>query len=289
MEQPGWGAWGAAEATEWIRRPDADDDKYRRGVVGFMTGSVEYPGAAVLGVEAAYRTGVGMVRYIGPKAVAAAVLQRRPEVVVQPGRVQAWVLGSGLDSSHRTFLRSGDLQHELSSGLPIVLDAGALDLVGTHSGPTAITPHAGELARLLVQREVEVDLDVADVRADPATWAERAAHEFGVAVVLKGSTTHVCDPEGARFAIAAATHQLATAGTGDVLAGILGALAATHHETLATDASALTRLAATAVYVHGAAARLASDDVEGGPITALDLAQEVPRVIGAMLPDLDGE
>ncbi|MRG61757.1 NAD(P)H-hydrate dehydratase [Agromyces sp. CFH 90414] len=281
MGRDSWGQWSAAEAADWIRRPAADDDKYRRGVVGLFTGSAEYPGAAVLGVEAAHRTGVGMVRYAGPKAVRAAVLAHRPETVVQPGRVQAWVLGSGLDAGHRSFLTSGELQHALASGLPVVLDAGALDLVGTHTGPTVITPHAGELARLLSSREIDATVD--DVRADPGAWAARAARELRVVTLLKGATTYVCDPEGTRFALHASTHWLAAAGTGDVLAGILGALAATHHEILSTDATALTRIAATAVFVHGEAARLASDHVAGGPITALDLAGAIPRVVGSLL------
>ncbi|WP_350347192.1 ADP/ATP-dependent (S)-NAD(P)H-hydrate dehydratase [Agromyces sp. G08B096] len=281
MDQASWGQWTAAEAASWIRRPAADDDKYRRGVLGVVTGSIEYPGAAVLGVEAAHRAGVGMVRYSGPRPVREAVLLRRPETVTQPGRVQAWLLGSGLDPSRRSFMLSGDLQHALASGLPVVLDAGGLDLVGTHTGPTVITPHAGELARLLATREV--DTSVEEIRADPGAWAERAAHETGTAVLLKGATTYVCDPEGTRIAVAAPTHWLATAGTGDVLGGILGALAATHHERLATDAAALTRLAATAAYVHGEAARLASAAAGGGPVTALDVAEAVPRVVGALL------
>ncbi|QAY74519.1 NAD(P)H-hydrate dehydratase [Agromyces protaetiae] len=276
-----WQEWTAADAAAWIRRPGADDDKYRRGVLGVVTGSTEYPGAAVLGVEAAYRTGVGMVRFTGPRAVRAAVLLRRPETVVQAGRVQAWVLGSGMDPGRRTFLLQGDLQHALASGQPVVLDAGALDLVGTHSAPTVITPHVRELATLLASREVRTSVD--EVRADPAAWAERAAHELGVAVLLKGARTHVCDPSGNRFVIEASTHWLATAGTGDVLAGILGALAATHGEALQTDATVLTHLAATAVHVHAAAGKLASEAVGGGPITALDVAEQVPRVIGALL------
>jgi len=281
MTDEAWQDWTADDTARWLRRPRADDDKYARGVLGVLTGSTEYPGAAVLGVEAAYRTGVGMVRYIGPRALRAAVLLRRPETVTQAGRVQAWLLGSGMDAARRTFVLSGDLQHALASGVPAVLDAGGLDLVGTHNGPTVITPHARELATLLVSREIRTTRDA--VLDDPAGWAARAARELGVVVLLKGAVTHIADPGGRRLRVHAPTHWLATAGTGDVLGGILGALAATAHELLLADASALGRIAATAAFVHGEAGRLASERVDGGPITALDVAEAVPSVIGRLL------
>ncbi|ANJ27625.1 ADP-dependent NAD(P)H-hydrate dehydratase [Agromyces aureus] len=276
-----WRSWRADDAAAWIAAPGADDDKYSRGVLGLVSGSVEFPGAAVLGVEAAHRTGVGLVRYIGPRGVRAAVLLRRPETVVGRGRVQAWLLGSGIDPTRRSFVLLGDLQHALADGVPVVLDAGALDLVGTHTAPTVITPHHRELARLLAAREIRSSFE--EIRADPAEWAERAARELGVVVLLKGATTHVCDPAGNAFVLEAPTHWLATGGTGDVLGGMLGALAATHHARLARDAEALTSLAATAVWIHGEAARRASAANGGGPIVALDIAQAVPGVVGELL------
>ena len=277
----GWREWGAEDAARWIARPKPGDDKYGRGVLGVVTGSHEYPGAAVLGVEAAHRAGVGMVRYAGPRSVREAVLARRPETVWGTGRVQAWLLGSGIDPDRRPFLLLGDLTHALGDRVPVVVDSGALDLVGTHTAPTVITPHARELAVLLSTREIPTTVE--EVRADPAAWAERAATEFGVAVLLKGAVTHVCDPDGDRYTVTARTHWLATAGTGDVLAGILGALVATHHRELAVDAEALTEIAATAAWVHAEAARRASAAVDGGPITAIDVAGAVPAVIGSLL------
>ncbi|HEY6800170.1 MAG TPA: NAD(P)H-hydrate dehydratase, partial [Agromyces sp.] len=175
----------------------------------------------------------------------------------------------------------GDLEHALADRVPVVLDAGALDLVGTHSAPTVITPHARELAMLLDAREIRVS--VAEVRTDPAAWAERAAAELGVAVLLKGAVTHVCDPVGNRITVTAPTHWLATAGTGDVLGGVLGALVATHHDVLSTDAESLTSLAATAAWVQGEAAQRASARADGGPVTALDIAAALPSVIGALV------
>ncbi|GAA4367943.1 ADP-dependent NAD(P)H-hydrate dehydratase [Agromyces bauzanensis] len=276
-----WQEWTADDAANWIAAPTADDDKYTRGVLGVVTGSSDYPGAAVLGVEAAHRAGVGMVRYIGRRTLRQAVLARRPEAVTVAGRVQAWLLGSGIDQGRRSSVLLGDLEHAFTERVPVVLDAGALDLVGTRTAPTVITPHARELAKLLTSRELPTSVD--EVRADPGGWAERAAKELGVAVLLKGAVTHVCDPDGDRYTVTAPTHWLATAGSGDVLGGILGALAATHHRELATNATALTALAATASWVQGEAALRASATVGGGPVTALDIATAVPAVIGALL------
>lgn len=277
----GWQEWTAENAAEWIAAPGAADNKYTRGVLGVLTGSPDYPGAAVLGVEAAHRTGVGMVRYSGPRGLRQAVLARRPETVTTSGRVQAWLVGSGIDQNSRSFVVIGDLERALADRVPVVLDAGALDLVGTHTAPTVITPHARELAALLTAREIPATAE--EVAADPAAWAERAAKELGVAVLLKGAVTHVCDPDRDRYTVTAPTHWLATAGSGDVLGGILGALIATHHARLATDAEAITALAATAAWVQGEAARRASAEVGGGPVTALDIAEAVPRVIGSLL------
>jgi hydroxyethylthiazole kinase-like uncharacterized protein yjeF len=281
MTTGAWREWTAEDASAWLTIPTADDDKYRRGVLGVITGSPDFPGAAVLGVEAAHRTGVGMVRFTGPRAVRQAVLAARPETVAVAGRVQAWLLGSGMDAERRSFVLAGDLQHALASGEPIVLDAGGLDLVGSHAGPTVITPHARELARLLADRDI--DGSVEQVEDDPAGSAIRAAHALQVAVLLKGAVTHVCDPDGTQLTVTASTHWLASAGTGDVLGGIIGALAATHHERLAVEATAITYLAATAAFIHSEAARRASERWDGGPVTAMDIAGAVPAVVGGLL------
>ncbi|MET0975114.1 MAG: ADP/ATP-dependent (S)-NAD(P)H-hydrate dehydratase [Leifsonia sp.] len=271
--------WTAADARRWIRVPGPGDDKYSHGVLGVITGSRDYPGAAVLGVEAAARTGVGMVRYIGPKDVASMVIARRPEVVARAGRVQAWLIGSGMDASRRSFVLAGELQQALAVGLPTVLDAGALDLVGDSRGPTVITPHGRELAGLLSPRIPGASAEA--ILAEPASWAARAADEFGATVLLKGSTTYVAHPGERTIAIRDAPGWLATAGTGDVLAGILGALLATNTSRLEAEIDgALPALAATASFIHGRAAASASG---GGPIAALDVAEHVPATIAALL------
>jgi len=273
-----WLEWEAAQARDWIAVPQATDDKYSRGVLGVRTGSTEYPGAAVLGVEAASRTGVGMLRYLGPRRVGALVLQRRPEVVTADGRVQAWLLGSGMDAGSRSAETTKQLQKALRQGVPTLLDAGALDLTGAGTGARVITPHYRELAALLGRSEESVT--VAEIAAEPGQWSVRAAGLLGVTVLLKGSTTHIASPSGIRLTVSGAPAWLATAGSGDVLAGILGALLATNAARIDADADALAALAATAAFVHGAAAHRASG---GGPILALDIAEAVPATIAALL------
>ena len=115
--------WTVQDAAAHLRRPTAADDKYSRGVLGMRTGSEQYPGAAVLGVEAAHRTGVGMVRYLGPERASALVLARRPETVTESGRVQAWLIGSGTDPATRTAADTAALSAVLAGERPVVVDA----------------------------------------------------------------------------------------------------------------------------------------------------------------------
>ena len=118
------------------------------------------------------------------------------------------------------------------------------------------------------------------MQADPRTWAVRAAHEPGTTVLLKGAVTHLADASGPRFAVQAGPPWVATAGAGDVLGGVLGALVATHADEIAADPSVLAEIAAAAAWLHGEAGRRASS---GGPIAALDIAEALPAVIAALL------
>jgi hydroxyethylthiazole kinase-like uncharacterized protein yjeF len=270
-------AW--ADAREWIAVPGQDDDKYARGVVGFVIGSARYPGAAVLGVEAALHTGVGMVRYLGAGRPTRLVLAQRPEAVTTDGRVQAWVLGSGQDVSERDDATSELLGTALGQDVPVVLDSGALDLVGTATGPAVLTPHAGELAKLLgVERGA--------ITADPAGSARRGASQLDATVLLKGHVSHIATPDGSLLRVTAPTTWLATAGSGDALAGILGALVATHADAIADDPGALARVAAAACILHGAAGKRASGASEtavGGPFTVIGLCAALPAVIADLI------
>ena len=266
--------WTSRDSAGLIAVPVADDDKYSRGVLGIVTGSTAYPGAAVLSVDAALHTGVGMVRYLGDERATTLVLQRRPEAVTVAGRVQAWLIGSGMDAMRRDAATTDRLGAALESGLPIVVDAGALDLLDRATGPVIITPHLRELSRVL-------DESAADLARDPAEAARRAAQKLGVTVLLKGHRTHIAAAEGVTALVASsAPSWLATAGAGDALGGILGALVATHARAIAADPALLAQLGATASVIHGLAASRAS---AGGPLTILDLIAAVPAVIGELL------
>ena len=265
-------SWKPDDAARLIAVPGPHDDKYSRGVLGVITGSDQYPGAAVLGVESALRTGVGMVRYLGGERVSTLVLQRRPEAVTVEGRVQAWLIGSGLDHAGRDDQTVALSTVAMAQALPTVLDGGALDLYEGATGPVVITPHYGELGRVLeIAKERIAD--------DPARWAVTAAQQLGVTVLLKGAKTYVVGG-GLTLVASSAPNWLATAGAGDALAGILGALVATHSDAVTDDPSMLARLAATASVVHGLAAERAS---RGGPLTVLDLAHEVSGTIAGLL------
>lgn len=263
-------------------RPGPGDDKYTRGVVGVVAGTPAYPGAAVLTVAGALGTGCGMVRHVAGDTVRRAVVAAHPEVVAGPSvdvRVQSWVVGPGLDDDdEQTGRASAALAHAIAQHLPVVVDAGGLDLLPEHLGPlVVITPHAGELARLLTVRGVDVDR--AAVTAQPLRWA-RAAHErTGATVLLKGATTVVVGP-GVVLSQADAPAWLATAGAGDVLAGVIGALLAGRAADLSADRSLVARLAAAAALVHGRAAHLA---VPGGPVSAGAVAAALPATVSGVL------
>lgn len=270
---------GADLAAHWPV-PGAGDHKYSRGVLGVVAGSGTYPGAAVLTVEGAARAGAGMVRYLGPPEAAAAVLAARPETVTEAGRVQAWTIGPGTSADDDARL-SEALRLALEHGEPVVADAGAIAVVGEHPDPlpphVVLTPHAGEAAALARARGEVVER--VDVVAEPLRWARRLHELTGATVLLKGAVTVVVGPGGA-LAQAGAPPWLATAGAGDVLAGVLGALLAGHAEAVSGDPDLPARLAATATAVCGRAAELANP---GGPVTAKDVADAVPRVVATLL------
>ena len=270
--------WGAADAARHIRIPGPQDNKYTHGVLGVVTGSEKYPGAAVLGVEAAHRTGIGMVRFLGEKVPAELVLARRPETVTVSGAVDAWLVGSGMESTPDLNPDLPALAHAVLGLQPVVIDAGGLGFLGHVTAPAIITPHEGELQRLVTQGDLTRH-----------QWAAKAADQLGVIVVLKGHETLVVTPEepsGGRFVVkvTSPTSWLATAGTGDVLAGIIAAIVATHSVKRVPSLQELAELAATGVFLHGKAAELAS---EGGPFPALDVAESVSLVISALSREAD--
>lgn len=278
--------WTVQNVAHVLRVPTRADDKYSRGVLGVRTGSDAYPGAAVLGVEAAWRTGIGMVRYLGPGVPTALVLQQRPETVTVDGRVQAWLIGSGTDAADRSDAETELLRGILAASLPVVVDAGALDLAPEAIAPRIVTPHGREHARLRALLGLN-DTD-SNSDADRTASAAETAAALGATVVLKGFVTVVATPGGWVTSVEAGTAWLATAGTGDVLAGAIGAVVAgmaAAHESAAATAEDLGPLAATGAWLHGRAGALAASDLgpAGGPITARDVASALPRAVAQAL------
>ncbi|MDP9393845.1 MAG: NAD(P)H-hydrate epimerase, partial [Actinomycetota bacterium] len=143
LPDPALEALEDVDVGDLLAVPGRASDKYRRGVVGVAAGSDTYPGAAVLCVGGALRTGAGMVRYVGPDAPTGLVRHAWPEAVHGVGRVQAWVVGSGLGEADEAAQRAGQA---LASELPAVVDADGLrHLRPGRPAPTLLTPHAGEL------------------------------------------------------------------------------------------------------------------------------------------------
>jgi hydroxyethylthiazole kinase-like uncharacterized protein yjeF len=273
--------WRARDVQKCIIIPSELDNKYSRGVLGIITGSAKFPGAAVLTTASASATGLGMIRFHSNSELAHLVLHSNPEVVVQPGAVNAWLAGSGIDgkrySDVTTWLRHRWYSLLSKQSVPTILDAGALHLAGKLDQPTLITPHAGELARLLTQRGMSVTTEA--IEGNPKKWAGVASEKLNVVVLLKGSHTVVADGDSI-IELPVSTPWLATAGSGDVLAGIIGALVATNYIEILNDRTRLSEVAASAAFIHNSAALLASRDA---PITSSHIITCIPDVMRKMM------
>ena len=258
----------AADVAGRWPRPGPTDDKYSQGVVGVAAGSDTYPGAAVLATGAAVLATSGMVRFAG--SAAHAVLAHWPEVVTAPdvaaaGRTQAWAVGPGIgtDDAGRAVLAAA-----VAKDVPLVVDADGITLLADHDElraaihgrPVLLTPHAGEFARI-----------AGEVGADRIAAARRAAAELGVTVLLKGNATVVADPDGRALVHPSSGSWAATAGSGDVLTGISGALLAAGLEPWWA--------AGCAAFVHARAADLAADGI---PIPASRLQAHIPAALRSL-------
>ena len=273
--------WTARDAAKCIITPSDLDHKYSRGVLGVITGSARFPGAAVLTTAAASATGIGMIRFHSSSGLAHLVLHSTPSVVVQPGKVTAWLVGSGIEAKRyadiTTWLRHRWYKLTTLQSVPTILDAGALHLAGSLEQPTLITPHSGELSKLMIARGVQVTPEA--IEGDPKKWVQEAADTLGVTVLLKGSSTYVAN-DSVLIQLPVATPWLATAGTGDVLAGVIGALVATNTVEILNDYNHLAYVAATGALIHARAAESASN---GGPINAEAIIEFIPRVITQLI------
>ena len=257
--------------------PGPADDKYTQGVAGVAAGSATYPGAAVLATGAAVLATSGMVRFAG--SAAAQVRARWPEVVAADtlsaaGRTQAWTVGPGMgtDDAARAVLAA-----VIDRDVPLCVDADGITLLAGHddlraalSGrPVVLTPHDREFARL-----------AGEVGDDRIGAARRAAADLGVTVLLKGNATVVADPGGRVLVNPATSSWAATAGSGDVLSGMIGALLAAGLEPWWA--------AGCAAFVHAHAAALAAGGgVDGDPAAAAPApASSIQAAIPAALREL---
>lgn len=300
--------------------PAFSDDKYARGVVGLVAGSDTYPGAGILATRGALAAGVGMARLNSTRRVQDLVLADQPGVVMVGGRIQAALIGPGLDEERREDALEL-AQFCGQSGMPLVIDAWALDLVPELLGSltpdaTVLTPHYGEAARLL--SALGTPITKREVAAFPLRYA-RALHEAtGCHIVLKGPVTIVYSfecvavdaeensvtsldgtengadtrPELTRVyeptVSATSTSWAGIAGNGDVLAGfIAGILARASARASASSRSQCVTSArlSAAVCLHARAAHAAANQQNGGaPIQASDIVAAIPAVLADRRP-----
>jgi len=259
----------APDVARLLPEPGEASDKYTRGVVGVVAGSPAYPGAGVLSTGAAAVGGAGYVRYAG--AAAEAIRARYPEVVVQSGtdpgelRVQAWIVGPGMgtDGEARRLLAA-----VLATDVPVIVDADGITLLGAEpellqgrAAPTVLTPHDREFARIAG----------GPPGPDRPDSARAAAARLGATVLLKGAATVVAAPDGRTWIHPTGTPWLATAGSGDVLSGLIGSLLAGGLEPPLA--------AAAGAFVHGVAGQLAAAD---GPPSALDVLDRLRPALHAV-------
>ncbi|MBR5430164.1 MAG: NAD(P)H-hydrate dehydratase [Firmicutes bacterium] len=272
----------------WLETRDPEAHKGDFGHVAVLAGSPAMPGAAILACRSAMRTGAGKVTAAVPEAARLPLLSQLPEVMLMDGAAEAdgsfsvadlprltefpadaWLIGPGLGRSDQAM----ELVRELLLNLtvPTVLDADALFAVCGNLGllkkagaPLVITPHPGEMARLL-------GVPVADVQANRVAVAEVLARRTNVIVVLKGAGTVVATPEGRIFINDTGNPGMATGGAGDVLAGMIAAFLA--------QGMVPACAAACAVWLHGRAGDLAADGIGQAGVLAGDIVEHIPAAL----------
>jgi len=241
--------------------PDETSDKYARGVVGVDTGSDQYPGAAVMSTLGAVYGGAGMVRFQGAERPAKIIESKLPNVVFGPGRVQAYLFGSGWGDRPDG---ADVLARAVAEGLPAVVDADGLRYLPdrTPSG-WLLTPHAGELAKLLGRER-------GWVTEDPVRAVRAGVAQTGATVLLKGSSQLVAGPEEDGVCVAIpGPAWTAQAGSGDVLAGVCAALLAAGKGAL--DAGQL-----------GASVQAVAAAARPGVVPPHELAPAIGRTVGRL-------
>ncbi|WP_434452871.1 NAD(P)H-hydrate dehydratase [Lentzea sp. E54] len=249
--------------------PGPSDDKYTQGVTGVAAGSATYPGAAVLSTGAAVLATSGMVRYAGPAADA--IRARWPETIctgsiTDAGRVQAWVVGPGMGTGSSS---AEVLRFVLDANVPVIADADAITLLAQH--PELWDARDPDSALVLTPHDREFERLAGPVGQDRVAAARKAAQRFDAVVLLKGHRTVVAAPDGRALVNSATSSWPATAGSGDVLSGIIGALLASGLDPFLA--------AGYAAYLHVLAAELGA---AGAPVPASGLMEAIPTAIRAL-------
>jgi len=275
-----------------LPQPEEDTDKNRRGRVLVAGGSETVPGALRLTGEAALRAGAGKVQLATVERAALALGMAMPEAAVFPlaanacgelsdaagsvlagylERCDTLVLGPGMGAEAAAEAILASAIAEPRTGLSLVIDAAALGAAGNmaealraHQGRVVLTPHPGEMALLMGCEE-------ARTKHDPAALVREAAERFGATVLLKGAQTWIACPEHPVLRYSGGGPGLATGGSGDVLAGIIGALL--------SRGTPPRNAAAWGVWLHGEAGRRLAETV--GPIGFL--GRELPPLIPRLM------
>lgn len=246
------------DVAKWWPWPSNLDDKYSRGVLGIDTGSDRYLGAAMLSTMGALYSGSAMLRFVGPEKARDAILYRLPSVTFGDGPVQAWLCGCGWGAQDEDRMRA-----VLNAGKPAVIDAEAIDTLPKElPSDWLLTPHAGELARMM-------EIDRAEVIADPLGRVREAAMRWHTTILLKGATQYVAEPDGRVTIAIGGPAWSAQAGSGDVLSGICGTLLAAG-------------LPAWKAGVLGASIQAMAAQSKMGPYPPGVIATEIPKVLAEL-------
>lgn len=322
-----WASGGPAEGCKvsshdaalarYLLKPEADSHKYSRGVVRIIAGSQRFPGAGLLCVAGASHSGVGMIRLNAPERVENLVLAAHPQIVPDgpalTGACDALVLGPGLDAQKADW----DALAQLLENTPAVIDASALEPVCAliKEGKLRLhpyhilTPHDGELARCLNLFAGTNTGEIAGKLADKADkplgkfasqtspalqrriqGAQQLAALTGACVLAKGNRTVVVDAKAQVHHLPASTPWLATAGSGDVLAGLMGGLLALNVRAGARHVGTTVALG-SATSADAAGTSQQSADAQGQGTTVASASALVPAIaqLAARLHALAGQ
>lgn len=257
------------EILDCIKKPSNNTHKGSFGAVQTVCGSSSMTGAAVLCADAALHSGVGMVYMTAGRRLRRIFQTQLREPVYVPYRrrtkAAACVIGCGLGENARK------IEFYLSQNKPCVIDADAITYISKHrrllkylSARAVITPHPAEMARLL-------GTDTSAVEEDRITAARSFATKYGVTTVLKGHHTLIASPDGQIYINTTGNPALSKAGSGDVLAGVIGGLLAQLYPP--------TQAAALGVYLHGKAADILADKYHRGAVLPSDLPKQIGEFI----------